>query len=400
MSQSKRIRALRRIRQGAAGPTAENEAPLAHPFFPRAAPPQKKAASFFSFFPQILDFDLPFTADTAQSLPIASHESRDEARLRDATPKGASRRYNLGLWPSRRRHAPLGRDLALAPRLGSRPSLPARGAGSQPTVKDFVMITLSTLRKMKKDGVKIAMLTAYDASFAKLEEDSGVDMILIGDSLAMTIQGLGSTLPVGMDDMCYHTRCVAKGAQNAFIVTDLPFGAYHRSKEQAYDSAVMAMKAGASMVKLEGTRQIVDTVRFLSERAIPVCAHIGLTPQFVNAFGGYKVQGRGDAGDELADCALELEAAGASMVLMECVPRELGKRITNSLKCPTIGIGAGPDCDGQVLVMHDMLNVFPGKKAKFVRDFMTGSGGIGEAFKAYVAAVKDGSFPSSEETYD
>ena len=379
-----------------------NEAALAHLFClfspppPRAAPPKKNSP----FFPLALDFDLSFNEDTAQSLPIASRESRDEAgcaRQRQRALQGGTILAFGRLGGGMRRLggiAPWRRDLDPAP------SLPARGAGSQPTVKDFEMITLSTLRKMKKDGVKIAMLTAYDASFAKLEEDSGVDMILIGDSLAMTIQGLGSTLPVGMDDMCYHTRCVAKGAQNALIVTDLPFGAYHKSKEQAYDSAVMAMKAGASMVKLEGTRQIVDTVRFLSERAIPVCAHIGLTPQFVNAFGGYKVQGRGDAGDELADCALELEAAGASMVLMECVPRELGKRITNSLKCPTIGIGAGPDCDGQVLVMHDMLNVFPGKKAKFVRDFMTGAGGIGEAFKAYVAAVKDGSFPSSEETYD
>ena len=200
--------------------------------------------------------------------------------------------------------------------------------------------------------------------------------------------------------MVYHTRAVSRGNSRAMIVTDLPFGAYQQSKEQAFAASVELMAAGAHMVKLEGGAWMAETTRFLQQRGIPVCAHIGLTPQSVNAFGGYKVQGRGDSAARtlLADARAHDEA-GADLVLMECVPAELGKAVTRSIACPTIGIGAGVDCDGQVLVMHDMLGVFPGKTAKFVRNFMQGQASIRDAVAAYVAAVKDQSFPAAEHTF-
>ena len=208
------------------------------------------------------------------------------------------------------------------------------------------MITVNTLRKMKAEGRKIAMLTCYEASFAALMNQAGVDLLLVGDSLGMAVQGHRSTLPVSLADMCYHTAAVARGNDSAMIVADLPFGAYQQSREQAFAASAELMAAGAHMVKLEGGEWMADTTHFLQQRGIPVCAHIGLTPQSVNAFGGYRVQGKGDAAAQvLLNDARAHEAAGADIVLMECVPAELGKQVTQALACPTIGIGAGVDCD-------------------------------------------------------
>ena len=261
------------------------------------------------------------------------------------------------------------------------------------------MITVNTLNKMKAEGEKIAMLTAYEASFAALMDEAGVDVLLVGDSLGMTVQGRDSTLPVSLNDMCYHTAAVARGSKNAMIVADLPFGAYQQSKEQAFAAAAELMAAGAHMVKLEGGVWMAETTEFLQLRGIPVCAHIGLTPQSVHAFGGYKVQGKGDKAQALLNGAAAHEKAGAAIVLMECVPAELGKRVTQTVSCPTIGIGAGVDCDGQVLVMHDMLGIFPGKTAKFVKNFMAGQPDIQSAVKAYVEAVKNKTFPAAEHSF-
>ena len=262
------------------------------------------------------------------------------------------------------------------------------------------MITVSTLNKMKQAGEKIAMLTCYEASFAGLMSDAGVDMLLVGDSLGMTVQGHDSTLPVTLADMVYHTRAVARGNKNAMIVTDLSFGSFQQNKEQAFAAAVELMQAGAHMVKLEGGVWMAETTEFLQMRGIPVCAHIGLTPQSVNAFGGYKVQGKGDVAAQalLADAQAHADA-GAALVLMECVPAALAAEVTRSISCPTIGIGAGVDCDGQVLVMHDMLGVFPGKTARFVRNFMQGQDSIQAAVSAYVEAVKKSEFPAAEHQF-
>ena len=263
------------------------------------------------------------------------------------------------------------------------------------------MITVSTLNKMKQAGEKIAMLTCYEASFASLMSDAGVDMLLVGDSLGMTVQGHDSTLPVTLADMVYHTRAVARGNKNAMIVTDLSFGSFQQNKEQAFAAAVELMQAGAHMVKLEGGVWMAETTEFLQMRGIPVCAHIGLTPQSVNAFGGYKVQGKGDVAAQalLADAQAHADA-GAALVLMECVPAALAAEVTRSISCPTIGIGAGVDCDGQVLVMHDMLGVFPGKTARFVRNFMQDQDSIQAAVSAYVNAVKKSEFPAAEHQFN
>ena len=263
------------------------------------------------------------------------------------------------------------------------------------------MITVSTLNKMKQAGEKIAMLTCYEASFASLMSDAGVDMLLVGDSLGMTVQGHDSTLPVTLADMVYHTRAVARGNKNAMIVTDLSFGSFQQNKEQAFAAAVELMQAGAHMVKLEGGVWMAETTEFLQMRGIPVCAHIGLTPQSVNAFGGYKVQGKGDVAAQvlLADAQAHADA-GAALVLMECVPAALAAEVTRSIACPTIGIGAGVDCDGQVLEMHDILGVFPGKTARFVRNFMQGQDSIQAAVGAYVNAVKKSEFPAAEHQFN
>lgn len=261
------------------------------------------------------------------------------------------------------------------------------------------MNTVNTFRKMKANGEKITMLTCYDASFARLLSDAGVDILLVGDSLGMVIQGQNSTLPVTLAEMCYHTTMVAKGNQQAMILSDLPFGSYQQSKEQAFEAAAKLMAAGAHMVKLEGGAWIAETTRFLQERGIPVCAHIGLTPQSVNTLGGYRVQGRGEAGEKLLRDAQAHEMAGAEMVLMECVPTTLAKQVTDTLSCPVIGIGAGVDCDGQVLVCYDMLGIFPGKTAKFVKNFMHGEQSIQAAVQAYVQAVKNSTFPANEHSF-
>lgn len=262
-------------------------------------------------------------------------------------------------------------------------------------------ITLTELAKMRQEGRKIAMLTAYDASFAALCERNGVDTLLIGDSLGNVMQGQKSTLPVTMEHMVYHTECVARGAQRAWIVSDLPFASYQENPAQALRNAARLMAAGAQMVKLEGGEYMAETVHFLVERGIPVCAHIGLTPQSVHQLGGYRVQGKGDvAAAQLKRDALALEQAGAAMLVMEMVPAALAAEVTRAMTTTaTIGIGAGAECDGQVLVLQDMLGIFPGKTARFVRNFMQGATSIDTAIAAYVAAVKDGSFPAPEHCY-
>jgi 3-methyl-2-oxobutanoate hydroxymethyltransferase len=262
-------------------------------------------------------------------------------------------------------------------------------------------ISLATLRDMKSRGEKISMLTCYDATFAHTMSGAGVEVLLIGDSLGMVLQGHNSTLPVTVADMAYHTACVARGNQCALVVADMPFMAYS-TPEAALDSAASLMRAGAHIVKLEGGAWLCDTVTRLVQGGIPSCVHMGLTPQSVNVFGGYRVQGRGeDAGDRMLQEALALETAGAAILLLECVPRALAARISAALSIPVIGIGAGADCDGQVLVLHDMLGLHTGKPARFVKNFLTESDdGIKGAFHAYVQAVKQGQYPAPEHGFD
>jgi 3-methyl-2-oxobutanoate hydroxymethyltransferase len=261
-------------------------------------------------------------------------------------------------------------------------------------------LTIKALQKQRDDGVKIAMLTCYDASFAATLDAAGLDSLLIGDSLGMVLQGHDTTLPVTLADMAYHTRCVARGSKRAFLITDMPFGSYQESPQQAFRSAAELMAAGAQMVKLEGGAEIAESVRFLTQRGVPVCGHLGLTPQSVHQFGGYHVQGKGeDAEQKLIGDAVELETAGAGLLVLEAIPAKLGGEVTQRLRIPTIGIGAGPGCSGQVLVLHDMLDVFPGKKARFVRNFMRGASGIADAAERYVRAVRDGSFPAEEHSF-
>jgi 3-methyl-2-oxobutanoate hydroxymethyltransferase len=261
-------------------------------------------------------------------------------------------------------------------------------------------VTLHALAAQHTAGEKIATLTAYDASFATLLDRCGVDVILVGDSLGNVIQGHTTTLPVTLEHMIYHTEAVARGAKRAFVTADMPWGSYQESREQALRNASRLMAAGAQMVKIEGGAVMADTVRFMTERGIPVWAHIGLTPQSVHALGGYRVQGKGDeAARRMKDDALALQQAGASMLLLEMIPAALGKELTALLKIPTIGIGAGADCSGQVLVLHDMLGVYPGKTARFVKNFLHGADSIDAAVQGYVAAVKNGSFPAAEHTY-
>lgn len=260
-------------------------------------------------------------------------------------------------------------------------------------------VTAPMLAALKAAGTPITMLTCYDASFASLMDRCGVHMLLIGDSLGMVCNGHTSTLPVTVQEVAYHTAAVARGAKSAMIVADLPFGAYG-TKEAAYANAVILMQAGAHMVKLEGGAWLADTIKFLTERAVPVCAHLGLTPQSVHQLGGYKVQGKTTAGaDQLKADAKLLQEAGATIVVLEAIPATLGKEVTDLLTMPTIGIGAGVDCSGQVLVMHDMLGVFPGRKAKFVKNFMEGQTSIEAAVTAYVNAVTERSFPGVEHSF-
>ena len=258
-------------------------------------------------------------------------------------------------------------------------------------------LSLHRLREMHANGDKIAMLTCYDASFAQLLDAAGVDCLLVGDSLGMVLQGKPSTVPVDLQQMVYHTECVARGNHSAWIVGDLPFGSYQESKEQALRSATALMQAGAHMVKLEGGGWTGETVHFLVERGIPVCAHLGLTPQSVHALGGYRVQGRDEPGAAtLKQHASELADAGAAMLVLELVPSALAAQVTAALTIPVIGIGAGVQCSGQVLVLHDMLGLTAGKLPRFVRNFMEGSANVQDAVRRYVAAVKNQSFPDAE----
>ncbi|MGB9192197.1 MULTISPECIES: 3-methyl-2-oxobutanoate hydroxymethyltransferase [unclassified Acinetobacter] len=265
------------------------------------------------------------------------------------------------------------------------------------------MISLSDLRKFKAQGRKFSCLTCYDASMAKAMEVAEIDAILVGDSLGMTIQGCDSTLPVTVQDMAYHTAAVRRGNQHAFILTDLPFMSYATLNE-ALSSSKTVMQAGAHMVKIEGGAWLAETVQVLTRNGIPVCVHLGLTPQSVHVFGGYKVQARTrEAADQLiADCKAVVEA-GAAVLLLECVPAQVGKEISELFPhTPVIGIGAGADTDGQVLVVQDMLGLTGGHVAKFVRNFMkeqAGETAILDAFKAYHAAVQDQSFPAKEQTF-
>ncbi len=260
--------------------------------------------------------------------------------------------------------------------------------------------TLTKLQAMRGKGEKIAVLTCYDASFAALLDAQGVDVLLVGDSLGMVLQGHETTLPVTLDDMVYHTLCVARGAKRAFIVSDMPFGTFQVSPQETFVHAARLMAAGAQMVKVEGGAAMVETVRFLTERGIPVCGHLGLTPQSVHQMGGYRVQGKeAMAAQQLLQDAVALEQAGAGMLVLEAVPAVLAAEITAQLAIPTIGIGAGASCSGQVLVLYDILDVYPGKKARFVKNYLAGAGSIAQAVAHYVAEVKDGSFPAREHSF-
>jgi 3-methyl-2-oxobutanoate hydroxymethyltransferase len=260
-------------------------------------------------------------------------------------------------------------------------------------------VTVPALFEAKRDGRKLTMLTCYDAGFARAIDAAGVDMVLVGDSLGMVVQGRSSTLPVSVEDIAYHTACVSRGLRRALLLADLPFQADATAAEALHASALF-LRAGAGMVKLEGAGFKLEVIRHLVEREVPVCAHLGLTPQSVLRLGGYKVQGRSEAAAErlLADARAIVEA-GASLLVLECVPLELARRITAAIEIPTIGIGAGPHCDGQVLVLHDMLGLRHGRRPRFVRDFLVTGGSVQGAFEAYVREVREGTFPAAEHGY-
>jgi len=263
-------------------------------------------------------------------------------------------------------------------------------------------VTVIALRRMKEAGEKIAMLTAYDFSFARAFDQAGIDVVLVGDSLGMVVQGHSSTLPVTLDEMIYHTAAVARGARRSLIISDLPFLSYQEGPVQALRSGGRLLKeAGAQMIKLEGGGEVLETVAFLTARGIPVCGHLGLTPQSVHQLSGYRVQGRGEeAAERLRNAALGLQDAGAALLVLEAVPQQLAGDITASLTIPTIGIGAGPNCDGQVLVMHDMLGLQGDPAPRFVHDFLITSNGIADAAGAYAEAVKSGRYPEPRHCYD
>lgn len=261
-------------------------------------------------------------------------------------------------------------------------------------------ITTSTLQKMKDNGEKISTITAYDASFAQLFDQAGIHAILIGDSLGMVLQGHDSTLPVSIDDMIYHTQCVARGVDTTLVLSDMPFMSY-ATKEQAFSNAAKLMQAGATMVKMEGGSWLCDTISGLVARGIPVCGHLGLTPQSVNIFGGFKVQGReDDKAQAMIEEAKQLEAAGIQLLVLECVPASLAKAITEALTIPTIGIGAGKDTDGQILVMYDALGISFNYMPKFSRNFIKDTGDIQKAIELYISEVNAGNFPGPEHTFN
>ena len=260
--------------------------------------------------------------------------------------------------------------------------------------------TLTSLQALRDKGEKITALTCYDASFAALLEAGGVDVLLVGDSLGMVLQGHETTLPVTLDEMVYHTACVARGSKQAFIITDMPFGTFQVSPEKTIENAARLMAAGAQMIKLEGGAAMAETISFLSGRGIAVCAHIGLTPQSVHQIGGYRVQGKNEAdAQRLLQDAVIVEQAGAGLMVLEAMPALLAAEITANVSIPTIGIGAGAACSGQVLVLHDMLDIYPGKKARFVKNYMQGAQGIADAVKRFVIEVKLGAFPGAEHSF-
>jgi 3-methyl-2-oxobutanoate hydroxymethyltransferase len=262
-------------------------------------------------------------------------------------------------------------------------------------------VTVPLLRQRRSAGPAIAMLTCYDACFARILDDCGVDVLLVGDSLGMVLQGQTTTIPVTIEDMLYHTESVARAKPKSLILSDLPFGSYQESPEQAYRNAAALLAAGAQMVKVEGGAWLAPTIEFLSTRGIPVCAHVGLTPQSIHALGTYRVQGRDeDSAQEILHDARVLERAGAEMLVAELIPAQLGKRLTEALSIPTIGIGAGPHMTGQVLVLHDMLGLSVGKPPRFVKNFLSKSGDIAGAVGQFVAEVRSGVFPSAEHTFE
>ena len=260
--------------------------------------------------------------------------------------------------------------------------------------------TVSTLSKMKRNGEKIATVTAYDASFAKIFDQAGIHAMLIGDSLGMVLQGHDSTLPVTIEQIAYHTRCVRAGTNDALVIADMPFMSY-ANPEQTYANAATLMQAGANMVKLEGDEWLIDTIKGLTQRGVPVCAHLGLTPQSVNVFGGFKVQGRNeDKANAMVSHAIKLQQAGAQLLVLECIPSELAKRITEQVNIPTIGIGAGPNTDGQILVMHDLIGISAGYIPKFSKNYLTDAGTIEAAIATYIKEVQSGEFPSPEQVFN
>lgn len=260
-------------------------------------------------------------------------------------------------------------------------------------------VTISTLNKLKAAGEKFSCLTAYDATFSHQISSAGVEVMLIGDSMGMVLQGHNSTLPVSVEDIAYHTQCVARGNQGALIMADMPFMS-NASVEQLLLNAGKLMQAGAHMVKIEGEAWLAEGITELTRRGVPVCAHLGLTPQMVNQFGGYKVQGKTEAAAQaIIRASQTLVDAGASVILLECVPTEVGRLVTEAVSVPVIGIGAGPHTDGQVLVLHDMLGITVGHTAKFVKNFMAEAESVPEAIRHYHQAVKAGTFPAEEHCF-
>lgn len=271
---------------------------------------------------------------------------------------------------------------------------------SEPGASTASPLSVPSFRRMKSQAQRIVCLTAYDASFASAMDAAGIDLVLVGDSLGMVVQGHASTLPVTVDQMVYHSAAVARGLRRAVLMADLPYQSY-ATPQRALDSAARLQAEGqAAIIKLEGAGHVLDSIEFLTARDIPVCAHLGLTPQSVLKLGGYRVQGRdAEAAQRLREDARRVAEAGAEVLVLECVPAGLAAEITRDIAIPTIGIGAGPDCDGQVLVMHDLLGVTPGRRPRFVKDFLAGAGTVEAAFLAYAEAVRSGSFPAPEHCF-
>lgn len=271
---------------------------------------------------------------------------------------------------------------------------------SEPGAPTASPLSVPSFRRMKSQAQRIVCLTAYDASFASAMDTAGIDLVLVGDSLGMVVQGHASTLPVTVDQMVYHSAAVARGLRRAVLMADLPYQSY-ATPQRALDSAARLQAEGqAAIIKLEGAGHVLDSIEFLTARDIPVCAHLGLTPQSVLKLGGYRVQGRdAEAAQRLREDARRVAEAGAELLVLECVPAGLAAEITRDIAIPTVGIGAGPDCDGQVLVMHDLLGVTPGRRPRFVKDFLAGAGTVEAAFLAYAEAVRSGSFPAPEHCF-